>query len=88
MPPEKYVNVKRLLTFLERSIDAGTQWVVFELTWKSPSSRIQPSFLNEYIFIHCFAQCPCQAKRACFACTWPRQSASRRQTSPQNCDDS
>ena len=30
MQPGKYVNVKRLLDFLERSIDAGTQWVVFE----------------------------------------------------------
>lgn len=30
MPPEKYVNVKRLLIFIEQSIDAATQWVVFE----------------------------------------------------------
>jgi len=26
----KYVNVRRLLIFLERSIDEGTRWVVFE----------------------------------------------------------
>jgi phage tail sheath protein FI len=26
----KYVNVRRLASFLERSIDVGTQWVVFE----------------------------------------------------------
>ena len=34
----KYVNVRRLLIFIERSIDVGTQWVVFEPnaepTWK------------------------------------------------------
>jgi uncharacterized protein len=29
-PEWKYVNVRRLLIFLERSIDQGTQWVVFE----------------------------------------------------------
>lgn len=30
MQPRKYVNIKPLLTFLERSIYADTQWVVFE----------------------------------------------------------
>ncbi len=29
-PEWQYVNVRRLLIFLERSIDEGTQWVVFE----------------------------------------------------------
>ncbi len=29
-PEWKYVNVRRLLSFVERSIDAGTQWTVFE----------------------------------------------------------
>jgi phage tail sheath protein FI len=29
-PEWKYVSVKRLMIFLERSIDEGTQWVVFE----------------------------------------------------------
>jgi phage tail sheath protein FI len=29
-PEWKYVNVRRHLAFLERSIDRGTQWVVFE----------------------------------------------------------
>jgi len=29
-PLWKYVNVRRLFLFLERSIDEGTQWVVFE----------------------------------------------------------
>jgi uncharacterized protein len=30
MQPGKYVNIKPLLIFLERSICADTQWVVFE----------------------------------------------------------
>jgi uncharacterized protein len=29
-PEFKYVNVRRLLSFVERSIEAGTQWTVFE----------------------------------------------------------
>lgn len=29
-PDWKYVNVRRLFIFIERSIDVGTQWVVFE----------------------------------------------------------
>jgi phage tail sheath protein FI len=29
-PEWKYVNVRRLLLFIEKSIDRGTQWVVFE----------------------------------------------------------
>ena len=29
-PLWKYVNIRRLLIFIERSIDEGTQWVVFE----------------------------------------------------------
>lgn len=29
-PEWKYVNVRRLFAFIERSIDLGTQWVVFE----------------------------------------------------------
>src|SRR5262249_8856090 len=29
-PLWKYVNVRRLMIFLERSIDVGTQWLVFE----------------------------------------------------------
>jgi hypothetical protein len=29
-PNWKYVNVRRRLTYIERSIEEGTQWVVFE----------------------------------------------------------
>lgn len=30
LPGWKYVNVRRTLLFRERSLDSGTQWVVFE----------------------------------------------------------
>lgn len=49
-PMLRYVNVRRLLIFLERSIDRGTQWVVFEpnteRTWTQVRNSIA-SFLNE-----------------------------------------
>lgn len=49
-PMLKYVNVRRLLIFLERSIDRGTQWVVFEpnteRTWTQVRNSIA-NFLND-----------------------------------------
>jgi uncharacterized protein len=36
----KYISVRRLLIFLERSIDAGTQWVVFEPNDRSLWAKI------------------------------------------------
>ena len=40
----KYVNVRRLIIFIEQSIDRGTQWVVFETntdkTWNAVRSTI------------------------------------------------
>jgi uncharacterized protein len=36
----KYISVRRLLIFLERSIDEGTQWVVFEPNDKSLWAKI------------------------------------------------
>ncbi len=48
-PEWKYVQVRRLLIFIEESIDEGTQWVVFEpndeLTWAKVHRSIG-SFLN------------------------------------------
>lgn len=38
-PDWKYVNVRRLLIFLEESIDQGTQWVVFEPNDEPPWAR-------------------------------------------------
>jgi hypothetical protein len=41
----KYVNVRRLLIFLERSIDVGTQWAVFEpndrSSWKLVTEEVE-----------------------------------------------
>lgn len=39
-PEWKYVNVRRLFLFLERSIDLGTQWVVFEPNNESLWQRV------------------------------------------------
>src|SRR5207253_642698 len=48
-PDWKYVNVRRLLIFLEASIDSGLQWVVFEPNaeplWARVTSAIE-SFLT------------------------------------------
>jgi phage tail sheath protein FI len=35
----KYITVRRFFIFLERSIDEGTQWVVFELNGASRRRR-------------------------------------------------
>jgi phage tail sheath protein FI len=49
-PEWKYVNVRRLLMYLERSIDCGTQWAVFEPNtdrlWNAVSIQIR-NFLIE-----------------------------------------
>lgn len=49
-PEWKYVNVRRLFLFLERSIDRGTQWVVFEpnneLTWANVRHTIESFLLS------------------------------------------
>jgi phage tail sheath protein FI len=37
----KYVNVRRLVIFIERSIDEGTQWVVFEPNGDRLWARVQ-----------------------------------------------
>jgi phage tail sheath protein FI len=49
-PEFKYVNVRRLLIYLERSIDVGTQWVEFEpnneRTWANIRLAISDFLLN------------------------------------------
>ena len=49
-PEYKYVNVKRLLIYLERSIKRGTGWVVFEpnteATWAKVKLQVE-NFLNQ-----------------------------------------
>lgn len=42
----KYVNVRRLLIFLEDSIDRGLQWVVFEPNADELWARVRRSVIN------------------------------------------
>jgi phage tail sheath protein FI len=51
-PEWKYVNVRRYFLFLERSIDIGTQWVVFAnngpLLWANVRRTIEDFLFNEF----------------------------------------
>ena len=51
-PEWKYVNVRRYLAYLERSIDCGTQWAVFERNdatlWANVRSMIEDFLFNEW----------------------------------------
>ena len=42
----KYVNVRRLLIFIEDSIDRGVQWVVFEPNGPSLWARVRRAITN------------------------------------------
>ncbi len=47
----KYVNVRRLFTFVEESIEDGTQWVVFEPNdhpWWARVLRLISNFLTNF----------------------------------------
>jgi phage tail sheath protein FI len=45
-PDFKYVNVRRLLIFLEKSIDRGLQWVVFEPNAEPLWARVKRTIAN------------------------------------------
>jgi phage tail sheath protein FI len=51
-PEWKYVNLRRYFAYLERSIDRGTQWAVFEpngeLLWANVRLTISDFLLNEW----------------------------------------
>jgi hypothetical protein len=51
-PEWKYVNLRRYFAYLERSIDRGTQWAVFEpngeLLWANVRRTIDDFLLNEW----------------------------------------
>ena len=51
-PEWKYVNLRRYFAYLERSIDKGTQWAVFEpngeLLWAKVRSTVSDFLLNEW----------------------------------------
>ena len=42
----RYVNVRRLLLYIDRSIDEGTQWVVFEPNDEPLWARVRQSARN------------------------------------------
>jgi len=52
-PEWKYVNLRRYFAYLERSIDLGTQWAVFEPNgfdlWANVTRTIESFLLNEWI---------------------------------------
>ncbi len=51
-PEWKYVNLRRYFAYVERSIDRGTQWAVFEpngeLLWSNVRRTIEDFLLNEW----------------------------------------
>jgi phage tail sheath protein FI len=51
-PEWKYVNLRRYFAYLERSIDKGTQWAVFEpngeMLWANVRRTIEDFLLNEW----------------------------------------
>jgi uncharacterized protein len=51
-PEWKYVNIRRYFAYLERSIDKGTQWAVFEpngeMLWANVRRTIEDFLLNEW----------------------------------------
>ena len=52
-PEWKYVNLRRYFAYLERSIDRGTQWAVFEpngeALWANVRQTIQDFLFNEWV---------------------------------------
>ena len=52
-PEWKYVNLRRYFAYLERSIDKGTQWAVFEpngeALWANVRRTIEDFLLNEWM---------------------------------------
>jgi phage tail sheath protein FI len=64
-PEWKYVNVRRYIAFLERSIERGTQWAVFESNapalWENVRQTIQDFLFNEWRQNHLLGSKPEQA---------------------------
>ncbi|HZT75351.1 MAG TPA: phage tail sheath subtilisin-like domain-containing protein [Vicinamibacterales bacterium] len=64
-PEWKYVNVRRYFMYLERSIDIGTQWAVFEnngdALWANVRRTIEDFLYNEWKSGHLFGTTPKEA---------------------------
>jgi phage tail sheath protein FI len=61
-PEWKYVNVRRYFLYLERSIDKGTQWVVFEPNgerlWANVRTTVEDFLYNEWFNGHLLGSTP------------------------------
>jgi uncharacterized protein len=64
-PEWKYVNIRRYFAFLERSIEKGTQWVVFEpngpVLWANVQRTVEDFLYNEFISNHLAGRKPAEA---------------------------
>lgn len=64
-PEWKYLNVRRYFAFLERSIERGTQWAVFEnngpILWSNIRQTIEDFLFNEWRQNHLLGNKPDQA---------------------------
>ena len=64
-PEWKYINVRRYFVYLERSIDRGTQWVVFENNseplWAKVTRMVYGFLFNEWKSGHLMGTAPDQA---------------------------
>jgi phage tail sheath protein FI len=61
-PEWKYLNVRRYFLYLERSIDKGTQWVVFEPNgerlWANVRTTVEDFLYNEWFNGHLLGSTP------------------------------
>ncbi|MEC9433568.1 MAG: phage tail sheath subtilisin-like domain-containing protein [Pseudomonadota bacterium] len=64
-PEWKYVNVRRYFAFLERSIEKGTQWAVFEPNgprlWANIQRTVEDFLYNEFVSNHLAGRKPAEA---------------------------
>ena len=64
-PEWKYLNVRRYFAFLERSIEKGTQWAVFENNgpelWANIRSTVEDFLYNEFRSGHLLGSKPAEA---------------------------
>ena len=64
-PEWKYVNLRRYFAFLERSIEKGTQWAVFEPNgprlWANVQRTVEDFLYNEFVSNHLAGRKPQEA---------------------------
>jgi phage tail sheath protein FI len=64
-PEWKYVNLRRYFAYLERSIERGTQWAVFEpngdALWANVTRTVEDFLFNEWQSGHLFGRTPEEA---------------------------